>query len=133
MARALIQTANQSVQTVADNSIISLGSVQRRYGCNCRLSGNAIEIVGEGYFMVDVSVSVSPTEAGQVEIALYENGLPLPSAVAYGTTSAVGQYVTLPIITTVRKMCCDTADTLTVVLVNGAGEVTNISVRVEKA
>ena len=83
--------------------------------------------------MVDVSVSVAPTEAGQIEIALYENGLPIPGAVAYGTTSAIGQYVTLPIVATVRKMCCDTADTLTVVLVTGTGEVNNISVRVEKA
>ena len=133
MARSLIQTANQSIQTVADNSIISLGAVQRRYGCNCRLSGNAIEIVGDGYFMIDASVSVSPTEAGQVVIALYENGVQLQGAIAYGTTGAVGEIVTLPITATVRKMCCDTADTLTVVLVDGAGEVNNISVRVEKA
>ena len=132
MARSLIQTANQSVQTVADNSIVSLGSVQRRYGCNCRLSGNAIEIIGEGYFMVDVTISVTPTTAGQVVVALYDNGVQVQGAIAYGTTGAVGEYVTLPISTTVRKMCCDNADTLTVVLIDGAGEVNNISVRVEK-
>jgi len=133
MSRSLIQVANQSTQPVAVNSIISLGSVQRRFGCNCRLSGNAIELVGSGYFLVDAIISITPTEAGQVVVALYENGEQIPGAVAYGTTTAVGQYVTLPISTTIRQMCCDSADNLTLVLVEGAGTVTNVSVRVEKA
>ena len=133
MSRSLIQTSNQSVQTVADNSIISLGSVQRRFGCDCRLSGNAIEITGSGYFLVDSTISVTPTEAGQIVVALYENGVQVPGAISYGTTGAVGEYVTLPLVATIRKMCCDTADTLTVVLIDGAGEVNNISTRVEKA
>ena len=133
MSRSLIQTANQSVQTVADNSIISLGSVQRRFGCDCRLSGNAIEIVNGGYFLVDATISVTPTEAGQIVVALYENGVQVPGAIAYGTTGAVGEYVTLPLVATIRKMCCDSADTLTFMLVDGAGDVNNISTRVEKA
>ena len=133
MSRSLIQTSNQSIQTVANNSIISLGAVVRRFGCNCRLSGNAIEVTGDGYFTCDIGVSVSPTEAGQIIVALYNNGVQVPGAIAYGTTGAVGEYVTLPIVATIRKMCCDTADTLTVVLVDGAGEVNNISTRVEKA
>ena len=53
MIRSLIQVANQSNQTVAANSIIGLGSVQRRFGCNCRLSGNGIELDGQGYYTVD--------------------------------------------------------------------------------
>lgn len=132
MARALIQTANQSDQNVAVNSIISLGSVLRRYGCGCRLSGNAIELEGEGYFAVDASVSVSPTAAGAVTVALFADGVQVPGAIAYGTGTAAAP-VALPITTTIRRGCCGNgADMLTLVLVEGAGVVNNVSLRVVK-
>lgn len=132
MSRSLIQTTNQTTQTVAENSIISLGSVLRRFGCNCRLSGNAIEVTGEGYYTIDANVSVAPTAAGAVTVALYNNGVQIPGAIAYGTAAAAEDAVTLPIETTIRQGCCST-DSITCVLVEGAGEVSNISVRVEKA
>jgi len=135
MGKSLIQTTNQSQQTVADNSIISLGSVLRRYGCNCKLSGNAIEIVGEGYYDVDATVSVEPTQDGTVIVALYKNGSQVQGAIAYGSTSTATNPITLPIVTTIRQgcSCCDSADSLTLVLLEGAGTVTNVSVRVEKS
>ena len=133
MSRSLIQVANQSTQAVDVNSIISLGSVQRRFGCNCRLSGNGIELIGEGYFKADVTVTVSPTAAGNVTVALYNNGAQVPGAIAYGTVAGTSDFVTLPITTTIRQMCCDSADNLTLVLIEGAGNVTNVSMRVEKA
>lgn len=133
MGRSLIQTANQSAQAVAENSIISLGSVQRRFGCNLRLSGNGIEINGEGYYTVDCDVSVAPTAAGPVTVALYNNGVQIPGAIAYGSVTTAGNPVTLPINTTVRQgCCCDSADNLTCVLVTGAGTVRNVSLRVAK-
>lgn len=134
MSRSLIQTTNQTTQAVADNSIISLGSVLRRFGCNLRLSGNAIEITGEGYYTIDATVSVAPTAAGAVTVALYNNGVQIPGAIAYATVATADDLVTLPIVTTVRQSCCcDSADNITCVLIEGAGNVSNISVRVEKA
>ena len=134
MGRSLIQTINQSAQNVAANSIISLGSVLRRFGCNLRLSGNAIEINGEGYYKVDANVSVAPTAAGPVTVALYENGVQIPGAIAYGSVSTAGNSITLPIQTTIREgCCCDGADSLTCILIEGAGVVRNIALRVDKA
>ena len=134
MSKSLIQTVNQSSQAVAENSIISLGSVQRRYGCNLRLSGNAIEVSGEGYYTIDACVSVAPTATGAVTVAIYENGAQIPSAIAYGSVSTAGNPVTLPISTTIRQGgCCAGADSLTVVLLEGAGTVENVSLRVEKS
>lgn len=134
MGKSLIQVANQSQQNVNDDSIISLGSVQRRYGCNLRLSGNAIEVTGEGYYKADASVSVEPTVEGPVTVALYKNGVQIPGAIAYGTASAAEVPVTLPIVATIRQTCCcDSADNLTLVLLEGAGIVTNVSLRVEKS
>lgn len=133
MSKSLIQTANPSTQTVAANSIISLGSTQRRFGCNLRLSGNAIEVNGAGYYTIDCDVSVAPTAAGAVTVALYNNGVQIPGAIAYGSVSTANNPITLPISTTIRQgCCCDSADNITCVLITGAGVVNNVSLRVEK-
>ena len=134
MGKSLIQVANQSNQTVAANSIISLGSTQRRYGCNLRLSGNGIEVNGEGYYTIDADVSVAPTAVGNVTVALYNNGVQIPGAIAYGAVSTANNPTTLSINATVRQgCCCDSADNLTLVLLEGAGVVQNVSMRVEKS
>ena len=134
MSRSLIQVANQSTQVVAADSIISLGSTQRRFGCNLRLSGNGIEVNGEGYYTVDADVSVAPTAIGPVTVALYNNGIQVPGAIAYDSVSTAGNPTTLSINATVRQgCCCDSADNLTLVLLAGAGNVQNVSVRVVKA
>lgn len=132
MSKSLIQVANQSNQNVEAESIITLGSTQRRYGCNCRLSGNGIEINGQGYYTIDADVSVSPTAAGPVTVAVYNNGVQIPGAIAYETGTA-GDPTSLSINTTIRQgCCCDSADNITLVLIEGAGVVNNISVRVVK-
>lgn len=133
MAKSLIQVANQSTQAVAVNSIISLGSTQRRFGCNCRLSGNGIEVNGQGYYTVDADVSIAPTATGNITVALYNNGAQVPGAIAYSSVSTAANPVTLSINTTVRQgCCCDSADNLTLVLLEGAGNVQNVSMRVVK-
>ena len=133
MSRSLIQTVNQSSQSVADNGILDLGSVIRRFGCNCKLNGNAIEIDGAGYYTIDCNVTLEPTEAGSVTLSVYKNGVPLTGATASGSVSTAGNPITLPIQTTVREGCeCDGGIALTLVLVSGASTVTNVAMRVEK-
>jgi hypothetical protein len=133
MGKSLIQTANQSVQTVAENSIINLGSTQRRFGCNLHLSGNGIEVNGEGYYVIDANVTVAPAAAGTVTVALYNNGAQIPGAIASGYVATAENPVNLSVISTVRQgCCCDSADNITCVLVTGAGDVQNISLRVVK-
>ena len=133
MSRSLIQTANQSSQDVALNSIINLGSVQRRFGCNLRLSGNGIEVDGPGYYTIDADISLAPTAAGDVTVAIYNNGVQIPGAIAYGTAAAASDPVTLSMNTTIRQgCCCDSADNITCVLLAGPGVVNNISVRIVK-
>ena len=133
MSRSLIQVANQSTQAVSLNSIIALGSTQRRFGCNCRLSGNGIEVDGVGYYTIDAGVTVEPTAAGNVTVALYNNGVQVPGAIASANTGTAGNPVSVAINTTVRQgCCCDSADNLTLVLTAGPGNVTNVSMRVVK-
>ena len=133
MSKSLIQVANQSTQAVALNSIISLGSTQRRFGCNCRLSGNGIEVDGAGYYTIDASITAAPTAAGTVTVSLYNNGVQVPGATASASTGTAGNPVSVAINTTVRQgCCCDSADNLTLVLLSGPGNVTNVSMRVVK-
>ena len=133
MSKSLIQVVNPSPSAVAVNGIIPLGSVQRRFGCNCHLSGNAIEIDGQGYYTVDAAVSIAPTAAENVTVALFSNGVQVPGAVASGSVSTAATPITLPIFATLRQgCCCENADILTLVLLAGAGDVQNVSLRVEK-
>lgn len=131
MSRSLIQTVNPTTQAVAENGIITLGSVYRRYGCNCRLSGNAIEISGCGYYKVNAAVTVEPTEIGSVAVALYMDGAQVPAAIGTGSAATASAPVTVPIPTTVR-LPADGTSSLTFVLLSGAGNVTNVTVGVEK-
>lgn len=131
MGRSLIQVANQSEQAVSENSVLTLGTVQRRYGKDLRLSGNGIEVTGIGYYSVDASVSVAPTAAGPVTVALFNDGVQVAGAVAYGSTTTAGNPVNLSIVSTLRRgCCCDGADSLTLVLLEGAGTARNVSMRV---
>ena len=134
MSKSLIQVSNQSSQAVAVNSVIPLGTTQRRFGSDLRLAGNGIEITGTGYYTVECDVSVAPTAAGNVTVALYNNGVQIPGAIAYGSVSTATNPTTLPISATVRRgCCCEDGDVITCVLLAGAGVAQNISLRVEKA
>lgn len=133
MSRSLIQTANQSPQNVAENGIINLGSVQRRYGNNLTLSGNGIEANGEGYYTIIGTVTVAPTAAGEVSVAVYSNGAQIPGVIASGTVGAADNVITLPLVGTIRQGgCCSSASNLTVVLLSGAGVVQNVSLLIKK-
>lgn len=134
MSKSLIQTVNQSTQNASVNGIIDLGSVIRRFGCNLRLNGNAIEVEGAGYYTIDANVTIAPTAAGNVQVAIFKNGVQLTGAIATGSVSTAGNPITLPIQTTIREGCnCDGGTSLTLVLLAGAGTISNVAVRVEKA
>lgn len=132
MSRSLIQTTNTTSSNVAASGIIPLGSVLRRFGCNCRLNGNVVEIEGTGYYTITGTVTVQPEATGAVTVALYENNVAVPSAVATGTASAIGDNVTLPITTTIRQTCCEGASSLSLVLTENNSDIVNVSLRVEK-
>ena len=69
-----------------------------------------------------------------VTVQIYENGNPIPGAIASGYAAAAETPVTLPIVATLRKACaCGGMSSITFMLTEGAGSVTNVSVRGEKA
>lgn len=133
MSKSLIQTANQSTQTVAVGGSVSLGTVIRRFGCNCRLNGNAIEVDGPGYYTISGTVTLQPTAVGSTSVSVYVDGVPVVGSTVTGSVSAVGDSVTLPVSTTIRQGCnCDGASQVSLVLTEGASTVVGASLRVEK-
>lgn len=138
MARALLQTVNQSIQAVTPDAnvpaIINLGTAVHGYGCGIKLSGNGIQIEDSGYFKINCNVSVAPTAAGPVTVALYNGSNQIEGAIAYGSVSTAENPITLPLQTVIRRGCnCNGSDSITVRLIAGAGNVQNISTIVEKS
>ena len=134
MSKSLIQLYNESTQAVTENNVINLGSVLRRYGCNLRLSGGAVEIDGPGYYEANVIATVEPTAVGDVTVALFENNVQIPGAIASAYASLAESPVVLPIVTTIRKGCnCDGASQIVLKLIEGPGDVTNVSTKIVKS
>lgn len=130
--KSLIYVAIQTPTAVAVNGIIPLGTIVRRYGCNCNLNGNGIAINGQGYYDVDVSVEAVPDAAGTVTVQLLKDGVAVPGATAAATVAAVANTVTLAFPATVRLGCCSTGSVLTLLLTGAASTVNNVAARVEK-
>ena len=130
--KSLIYTAMQTPTAVAVNGVIPLGTIVRRYGCNCNLNGNGIAINGQGYYDVDVSVESVPDAAGTVTVQLLKDGVAVPGATAAATVAAVANTVTLAFPATVRLGCCSTGSVLTLLLTGAASTVNNVAARVEK-
>ena len=132
MAKSLIQTVNSGPQTVSNLGVIGLGTTSRRFGCNLRQNGDAIECSGCGYYTVTASVVVSPDTAGIVSVEMQQGGAPVSGAISSAAVSTADNPATLTIVSTIR-LSCDETGTLTFILAEGEGIVENISVRVEKA
>ena len=132
MSRSLIQTVNAGPQTVPELGVISLGTTARRFGCNLRQSGDAIECSGCGYYTVTASVVVSPDAVGVVSVEMQQNGAPVSGAISSAAVATADNPATLTIVSSIRLSCEETS-TLTFILAEGEGTVENIAVRVEKA
>lgn len=129
--KSALYTAMQTPTAAAVDGVIPLGSLIRRYGCDITLNGNAVNIVGKGYYDVDASITVAPTAAGTVTATLYKDGVAVPGATASGTAAANGT-VNLSIPALVRQVCCAAGSALTLVLTGVAATVNNVALRVQR-
>ena len=135
--KAAIYTANQGVQALQIGSVLSLGSIIRRFGRNCNntnildLNGNGITISEPGYYDVDASITATAAAAGTVTVTLLRDGVAVPGAVASATAAAAGT-VALPITALVRQMCGNSGSTLTLVLGGTAATINNVALKVIK-
>lgn len=87
----ILGTRNVTTQDVVENGNVQLGSVYRRY-CK-RINGTrTFDFIGEdvilqqnGIYHITITAVVSAATAGNVTLALFENGVAAPSAFATET------------------------------------------------
>jgi len=133
-----IYTANTSEEALLAGAQIPFGSTIRRFGRFANVNGSDIVIgnccsdEGCGYYDCDCSVTLEPTEAGNVSAQLYLNGQPYVGAFATGTAAAAGDPVTLSFGAIVRLFGCCRQGTLQVRLGAEGATVTNMAFKVVK-
>ena len=79
MSKAFAFISNNISQTITGGGVVNPGSAVHGFGCTCcgrtiQLSGTNINLRESGYYMVDVGATVSATDAGNVTLALYQDG-----------------------------------------------------------
>lgn len=97
----LIGTRNATAQTVPADGIINLGTVYRKY---CKkingvpvfsFSGNALTLQASGIYQVTATITFSAPVAGNVSIALFENGVTTNATATETITTADTEFRTI--------------------------------------
>ena len=132
MSKSVISTANTNIASVVTGTTLDLGNIVRRFGCNCKLSGNSVLLDGEGYYGGSITVTASPTAVGTFTITALLDGAVIPGATATASVSTANnpQTITIPFIA--RVGCCKKASVLTFVFTGTTSAISNISAVVEK-
>lgn len=131
MSRSAIYTSNTGTPTISAGGIIPVGNTVRRFGCNLRQDGNVITLCGQGYYLVNISVTVSPTAAGPVTLTAQKDGVAIIGATASGTAAAAADAVNLVVTCIVRNACGCESSILSLVL-DSTATLDNLSVSVVK-
>lgn len=132
MSKSAIYTANTFAPTVSVGDIVPLGTTVRRFGCNVSQEGNAITLFGQGYYLVTVSATVTPSAAGTVTLTAQKDGVAILGAAASATAGAADIAVVLPIACIVRNACGCESSLLSFVLTGEESVVNDFAVTVEK-
>ena len=132
MSKSAIYTTNTTSPTIAVDGIIPVGTTTRRYGCNIRQDGNAITLCGQGYYLVNVSATVTPTAAGTVSVTAQKDGVAIVGATGSETVAAVSNAANISITAIVRNACGCDSSILSFILGGVAAVVDNLAVTVEK-
>lgn len=131
MSKSAIYVASINQVNVASGSTLSLGTVIRRFGCNCHLSGDGIMLSGQGYYKVVGTFTVAPTDDALTTITAYQDGVAISGAFSSETINA-NDVANITLEFLVRQTCCDTNSILTFVLSGTTSVVQNVAVVVEK-
>lgn len=131
MSKAAIYTTNVSGATVAAGGIVPVGGTTRRYGCNIKQDGNTITLCGQGYYLVNVSATLAPSEAGTVTLMAQKDGVPIIGATGAETVAASGT-ANIHLTAIVRNACGCDSSILSLLLGGVAAVVSNVAVTVVK-
>lgn len=122
---------NQVVTTTAGTFVqVPFGSILRRFGRNVNLDGGAINLFGSGYYDVECSLTVTPTDAGPITARILQDGM--LTGIEGTTTGTAAAPITLPLSSGLVRNCgCDCSTSLTL-WIDAPCTITNCGCVVEK-
>ncbi len=132
MSKSAIYTTNTAIPTITTGNIVPVGVTTRRFGRNIRQDGNTITICGQGYYLINVSATVTPSAAGTVTLTAQKDGVAIIGATASETVSAASTAVNLSITAIVRNACGCDSSIISLILTGATAEINNLAVNVEK-
>lgn len=132
MARSAIYTTNTSTPVVSAGSVVPVGVTTRRYGNCIKQDGNTITLCGQGYYLINISATVTPSAAGTVALSAQKDGVAIIGATASETVAATATTTNLSISAIVRNICGCGNSILSLALDGVAAAVNNLAVTVEK-
>lgn len=133
--KSLIYVATTTPTSVVANGILPLTTIIRRRGRILSAGGNSILIsdCGSSYYTVTVTATFTAPVAGTVSLALQQNGMTIPGAVASTTiTTAITEVRSLSFTVDVRTFNSCSVDSLTILNTGVAITLSNVAVTVEQ-
>ena len=131
MSKCAIYTTNTAAPTIAAGDVIPVGVTTRRFGQTIRQDGNTITLCGQGYYLVNVSATITPSAAGVVSITAQKDGVAIIGATGSQTVAA-GSTANVNAVAIVRNACGCDSSILSVVLGGVAAVVNNLAISVVK-
>lgn len=132
MCKSALYAADTTQQaTIEDGSVISFGSIIRRFGKNISLSNGIVHINGEGYYEVLANITFTAVGAGPVTIRMYKDGVAISGAVATITATAP-DLIPVVVPALIRSKCCDGNSTITVTISGAITMISNAAIVVKK-
>ena len=131
MNKSIVYAVNTSSQVLAVDSNVNFGSAIRKLGCACKANNGNLIADGEGYFTVNMGVSLLAGGAGILTLQAYQNGVAIPGAETSRTVAdAAGYAITLPEFV-IKNSCCDKHSVITLVISGVAATITNAAATLE--
>lgn len=126
--RAALYASNETAQALTADSIINMGTINRRFGTNADMQGGDVLLKGAGYYQITVDMNITAA-AGTTAITFEKDGVPIPGAKISLTTTAQDYSISRSFMV---RNSCPKETVITAVLGNLATAVNNIAVTVVK-
>lgn len=105
MCKSILYGANTGTQAVVAGNPINFGGTVRRFGRDLNMSGGNAMAYGPGYYEVNTNLTFVADTAGEVNIAVYKDGMMITGAKAsVPGTSGIEYQITIPAV--FRNKCC---------------------------
>ena len=133
----MINSYNNTTQTVAANGLLTFTTDRILTGCTATRDGNTFQLNKPGYYYVTFNAVAAATEAvGELVVELQNNGMAVPGAEAASTTTTAGNNDNYAFATIIKvpPSCCAIDNTAKLTLVNTgvAATFANVNVNITK-